>query len=160
MFHTFGCPCFVLYVRLQSGIRTFPKQEPRPRLKIYVGHSPEHAGTVALILNPRTGHASPKFHIVFDYLFTTVPFMNKIQLPPNWAELVKNSRELVTEKIFNLAKTWLLPYAHSSGNAYIPEPSPILQQAGNFGTNATPTTVTTESPTSNILASSQASLPG
>ena len=89
MFHTFGCPCFVLDSRLQSGLSTCPKWEPRSRLGIYVGHSPEHAGTVALVLNPRTGHVSPQFHVIFDDLFTTVPFMNKSQLPPNWDELVK-----------------------------------------------------------------------
>ena len=83
MFHTFGCPCFVLDARLQSGLGTVPKWEPRSRLGIYVGHSPAHAGTVALVLNPRTGHVSPQFHIVFDDLFTTVPFMNKSQVPPN-----------------------------------------------------------------------------
>ena len=33
---------------------------------IYVGRSPSHASNVALILNPRTGHVSPQFHVVFD----------------------------------------------------------------------------------------------
>ena len=32
MFHTFGCPCFVLDARLQSGLSTCPKWEPRSRL--------------------------------------------------------------------------------------------------------------------------------
>ena len=85
--------------------------------------------------------------------------MNKIQLPPNWVELVKNSQELVTEEIFNLAKTWLFPEADSGDNTSIPEPSPILQQARNVGTNSTPTTVPTASPVINILVSSQARLP-
>ena len=111
MFHTFGSPCFVLDARLQSGLSTCPKWEPRSRLGIYVGHSPAHAGTVALILNPRTGHVSPQFHVVFDDLFTTVPFMNKSQVPPNWADLVKNSRELVTDEQYDLAATWLFPKA-------------------------------------------------
>ena len=96
---------FVLDARLQSGIITCPKCEPRSRLGIYIGHSPADELTVALFLNPRTGHVSPKFNMVFNNLFTTVPFMKKIQLPPNWAELVKNSQELLTEKRFNLAKT-------------------------------------------------------
>ena len=123
IFHTFGSPCFVLDARLQSGLSTVPKWEPRSRLGIYVGHSPAHAGTVALVLNPRTGHVSPQFHIVFDDLFTTVPFMNKNQLPPNWADLVENSCELATEEKFDLAKTWLFPAADSGDNASIPEPS-------------------------------------
>ena len=85
--------------------------------------------------------------------------MNKIQLPTNWAKLVKNSREIVTEERFNISKTWLFPEADSSDNASIPEPSPILQKSGNVGTNATPTIVPTTSTTSNILARSQARLP-
>ena len=85
--------------------------------------------------------------------------MKKSQLPPNWVELVENSRELVTEERFNMVKNWLFPEADSGDNASTLEPSPILQQSGNVGTNATPTTVTTVSPTSNILANSQASLP-
>jgi hypothetical protein len=52
--HVFGSPCFVLDSRLQSGIAGPPKWEPRSRLVIYVGHSPSHAGLVALVLNPRT----------------------------------------------------------------------------------------------------------
>ena len=97
MFHTFGCPCFVLDTQLQYGISTCPKWEPRSQLGIYVGHSPAHVGTVALFINPITGHVSSQFHIFFNALFKIVPFMNKIQLPTNWDELVKNSRELVTE---------------------------------------------------------------
>ena len=63
--HVFGSPCFVLDSRLQSGIAGPPKWEPRSRLGIYVGHSPSHAGSVALVLNPRTGHVSPQYHVVF-----------------------------------------------------------------------------------------------
>ena len=120
IFHTFGFPCFVLDARLQSGLSTCPKWEPRSRLGIYNGHSPAHAVTVALVLNPRTGHVLPQFHIVFDDLFTMVPFMNKSQLPPNWAEIVKDYRELVTDEQFNLARTWLFPSADSGGNVSIP----------------------------------------
>ena len=65
-FHTFGCPCYVLDHRLQYGNGAVPKWEPRARMGIYVGCSPSHASNVALILNPRTGHVSPQFHVVFD----------------------------------------------------------------------------------------------
>ena len=63
--------------------------------------------SVALILNPRTGHVSPQFHVVFDDNFTTVPYMNKNQVPPNWANLVESSREDVTVEQYDLANTWL-----------------------------------------------------
>ena len=115
IFHAFGSPCFVLDSRLQSGVAGAPKWDPRSRLGIYVGHSPSHAGNVALVLNPNTGHVSPQYHVVFDDGFTTVPFMNKNQVPPNWAELVQSSRELVTEEQVQLANTWL--HQDASGTA-------------------------------------------
>ena len=92
-FHVFGSPCFVLDSRLQSGIAGPPKWEPRSRLGIYVGHSPSHTGSVALVLNPRTGHVSPQFHGVFDDFFTTVPYIKKSKVPPNWPKLVEKSSE-------------------------------------------------------------------
>ncbi len=68
-FHVFGSLCFVLDSRLQSGIAGPLKWEPRSRLGIYVGHSPSHAGSVALVLNPRTGHVSPQFHVALMISF-------------------------------------------------------------------------------------------
>jgi hypothetical protein len=35
--------------------------------------------------------------------------MEKIEVPPNWANLVENSREKVTEEDYNLAIMWLFP---------------------------------------------------
>ena len=73
-FHTFGCPVYVLDARLQSaGGAGPPKWDARSRLGIYVGHSPLHAGSVALVLNPKTGLVSPQYHVVFDDDFSTVP---------------------------------------------------------------------------------------
>ena len=60
--------------------------------------------------------------------------MNKSQLPPNWAELVKYSCELVTDEQFNLEKTWLFPSTDSGDNVSITEPRPILHQADNTAT--------------------------
>ena len=70
-FHAFGCPTYVLDNALQSG-QGVPKWKQRARLGIYLGPSPIHARTVALILNPRTGHVSPQFHVKFDDFFETV----------------------------------------------------------------------------------------
>jgi hypothetical protein len=83
MYNTFGSPCFVMDSRLQSDVGGAPKWEPRSHLGIYVGHSPSHAGLVALVLNPWTEHVSPLFHVVFDDHFTTVPFMEKNEVPPH-----------------------------------------------------------------------------
>ena len=52
--HIFGCPVFVLNHRLQSSSAGPPKYDPRSRLGVYVNRSPFHAGSVVLVLNPRT----------------------------------------------------------------------------------------------------------
>jgi hypothetical protein len=57
------------------------------------------------------GHISPQFHMVLDDLFSTVSYMEKREVPPNWADLVENSQEKVMEEDHNLAKMWLFPEA-------------------------------------------------
>jgi len=93
-FHTFGSPCYVLDQRLQSGSSMIPKWEPRARMGINVGQSPSHASNIALVLNPRTGHVSPQFHVVFDDDFTKVEYLRKMTVPPHWAELVRSSADV------------------------------------------------------------------
>ena len=70
-FHAFGCPTCVLDNALQSG-QSAPKQQQHSRLGVYLGPSPNHAQSVALVLNPRTGHVSPQFHIKFNDFFDTI----------------------------------------------------------------------------------------
>jgi hypothetical protein len=67
---------------------------------IYVGCSPSHTSNVALILNPRTGHVSPQFHVVFNDDFTTVQYLCTGMVPPHWADLVCSSAmiQMYTEK--------------------------------------------------------------
>ena len=95
-YHAFGCPVYILDLRLQSNPKGVPKWGPLSRLGIYVGHSPAHAGSVALVLNPKSGLVSSQFHVVYDDQFSTVLYMRDFLVPPNWAHLVKNSSELVT----------------------------------------------------------------
>ncbi|KAL7462893.1 hypothetical protein ACHAXS_003265 [Conticribra weissflogii] len=54
-FHNWGCPCYILDSRLQTNPKGVPKWEPRARLSIYARRSTNHAGNVALVLNPKTG---------------------------------------------------------------------------------------------------------
>ncbi len=75
-FHTFGCPVFVLEPRLQQGLK-IPKWQPRSRQAVYLGHSPCHANTVPIVYNPRTGHCSPQYHVVFDDQFSTVSYLEQ-----------------------------------------------------------------------------------
>ena len=103
--HTWGCPCYVLDSKLQTN-KMMNKWEPRSRLGIYLGHSPCHAGSVALVLNPRTLHVSPQFHVVFDDNFTTVPYLSSHDIPPNWSDLLKNSED-VSDENYDLAQTWM-----------------------------------------------------
>ena len=105
--HPWGCLVYVLESKLQSDPKGLPKWEPRSRLGIYLGHSPAHAGSVALVLNPSTGHVSPQYHLVFDDEFTTVCHMREKTVPPNWRELVENSSFSSTEEQFSLADVWL-----------------------------------------------------
>ncbi len=74
---------------LQSGLSAIPKREPRARMGICIGRSLSHASNVLLVLNPRTGHVLPQFHVVYDDDFTTVSYLQTATAPPHWAELVK-----------------------------------------------------------------------
>ena len=65
-YHTFGCPVYILDSRLQTNPKGVPNWEPCSRLGIYVGHSPAHAGSIGLVLNPKTGLVSPQYHLVCD----------------------------------------------------------------------------------------------
>ena len=83
-FNTFGCPVYVLDSRLQDAGGPGPSTwDPRSRLGIYLGHLPLHAGSVVLVLNPKTGLVSPQFHVVFDDDFSTVPNLRAGSMPIN-----------------------------------------------------------------------------
>ena len=75
-FHTFGYPVFILEAANQSGSIGAPKWQPRSHTGIYLGHSPCHASSVALVLNLKTGLVSPQYHVVYDDEFTTVEYLS------------------------------------------------------------------------------------
>ena len=107
-FHTLFCPVYVLDHCLQSaGGPGPPKWEPRSRIGVYLGHSPFHAGSVALVFNPKTARVSPQYHVVFDDDFTTVPFMERGEVPPNWDDLCRLSAESATDESVDLALEWM-----------------------------------------------------
>ena len=91
-YHPFGCPVFVLDAALQGSLSKIPRWDPRSRVGIYLGHSPKHARSVALVLNIATGHISPQYHLVFDDDFTTVQSMRVRKIPVNWEGLVTRQR--------------------------------------------------------------------
>ena len=112
-FHTWGCPVYILDAANQGAIGT-PKWEPRSHTGIYLGHSPCHAGSVALVLHLQTGHVSPQFHVVFDDEFSTVPYLRNDEPPPNWIQLLHHSSEKATEDQAKLSHDWLHPSTSST----------------------------------------------
>jgi hypothetical protein len=86
-FFTFGCPVYVLDSALQQR-QKIAKWQERSRIGIYLGLSPNHSRTVALVLNPMTGHVSPQFHVRRDPTFQTVKrhFYGDVLLQ-SWQEL-------------------------------------------------------------------------
>ena len=122
-FHTWGCPVFVLREENQSGLTGTPKWEPRSRAGVYLGHSPCHSGNVALVLNLRTGHISPQYHVVFDDEFSTVAYLENDNAPPNWKLLCESSREDVTDGEYKLAETWFeSEHTERDSNAFQRQP--------------------------------------
>jgi hypothetical protein len=68
----FGCPVYVLDRSLQAGKGIFHKWKQRANVGIYLGRSPQHARSVALVLDQKTALVSPQFHISFDPSFNTI----------------------------------------------------------------------------------------
>ena len=68
----FGCPVYVLNNALQNQQQIKGKWKHRSRVGVYLGRSPLHAATVALVLSLQTGRVSPQFHVQFDPTFQTV----------------------------------------------------------------------------------------
>ena len=106
-YHTFGCPVYILDSKLQADGGKIPKWQPRSRLGVFLGRSPCPAGNVALVFNPRTLHVSPQFHVVFDDLFTTVPFLRSGDVSPHWTALVQSCSESSTDEAYDLATSWI-----------------------------------------------------
>jgi hypothetical protein len=106
--HTLFCLVYVLDARSQSaGGPGTPKWEPRSQIGVCLGHSPFHAGSVALVFNPRTGQVSPHYHVVFDDTFLTIHYMDTGTVPPYWEELLRHSTKKATNKDFKLAQDWM-----------------------------------------------------
>jgi hypothetical protein len=71
-FHPFGGPVYILDSALAAG-KSLPKWEDRACVGIYLGPSPRHSRSVAMVLSLTTaGLVSPQYHVVFDDHFQTV----------------------------------------------------------------------------------------
>ncbi len=68
----FGCPVYVLHNSLQAPPMIHDKWTECTRVVVYLGRSPQHHRSIALVLNLATGHVSPQFHLRFDPSFHAV----------------------------------------------------------------------------------------
>jgi hypothetical protein len=66
----------------------FHKWRPRAKVGVYLGQSPQHARSVALVLSLETGLVSPQFHVSFDSSFQTViSTASEPNVPSHWQAL-------------------------------------------------------------------------
>ena len=109
--------------RYKLDRRVLSGTKARARVGLYLGPSPVHARSVALVLNVTTGLASPLFHCKFDNLFETV---TDISDPIKWQEqayFVKAPEEAPKE-ISHAPMTPLMPPAPDVTHVPAAQPSP------------------------------------
>ena len=112
--HAFGCPTYVLNKGLQAQ-KNLPKWQSRARLRMYLRPSPNHSRSVSPVLNPRTGHMSPQFHVKHDEFFETVNGQHHNYDAPaaTWKELRRltatQNKKAVPSTIKPLWSQWAVP---------------------------------------------------
>ena len=88
--HVWGCPVYMLDKHLSNG--KLPHWKPHSKHLLFMNHSPMHASTMLLILNPNSGALSSAFHIVFDYCFAVIPLLDSYAFPWElWDKLFSKS---------------------------------------------------------------------
>jgi transposase InsO family protein len=98
--HVFGCPVYVLDPKLADGDK-IPKWNHRARMGMFLGFSHEHSSLVPLVLNLRTGHVSPQYHVIFDDNFETVPSLNPstTDIDDKFAVLFDSAKDFYLDQI-------------------------------------------------------------
>jgi hypothetical protein len=86
------CPVYVLHNGLQGSGSRPNKWVRRSRCAVYLGKSPIHARSVALVLSLLTGYVSAQFHLKHDDFFETVKDLNALP-QSKWQELACFSPE-------------------------------------------------------------------
>ena len=85
---------------------------------MYLGHSPHHAGNVALVLSLTTSLVSPQYHIIFDDDFSTVENLRLGTVPTNWVEFNTNQRESAMDENFLLSQEGIAPQSLPNQNLH------------------------------------------
>ena len=132
--HVFGCPVYVLKGKLQSG-GSIPKWDDRARQGIYLGHSRQHAASVSLVLNPKTGYVSPQFHCVYDDAFDSVK--NDENFSTTWATkagLIQNAED---DDYRNQVDDWQASPPYTTNETQSEEQSTIPTQINDVEGNPT-----------------------
>ena len=92
-FHVWGCPVYVLDKTITGGMK-LPRWKARSERCMFVLLSNNHATSVPLVLNLRTGTITPQHHVVFDDWFATVSTSEEA-IPdfgsPEWSNLFGES---------------------------------------------------------------------
>ena len=91
--HIWGCPTYVLEPTIQDG-RKLSKWQPKSRQGAFLGFSDSHLTMIRLIKNLCTGSVSPQYHVVYNYLFTTVTNSGEDGIPvqqqlKDWENLIQ-----------------------------------------------------------------------
>ena len=114
-FHTFGPPCFILGSKLCHK-KLNPKWTPCSRQTVYLGILLQHAGSVSLILDIKTGYMSKQLLIIFYDDITTTSARKTKKILDNWDDIFNNYRELPQEEFqFIIGKKWKFLTYRSGG---------------------------------------------
>ena len=70
--HVWVCQTYVLDPKLQNPGVKIPKWAPRIWIGVNMGFDKMHSTQVGLVLNLLTSSISPQYHVVFDYMLSTV----------------------------------------------------------------------------------------
>ena len=81
--HVWRAPVYVLDPKLQAR-QKLPRWQPHSRIGMFVGFRKTHSSSMPSILNIRTLHISPQFHVVFDDDSIIVPSMVYDNEPPSF----------------------------------------------------------------------------
>ena len=122
--------------------------QPRSRRGVFVGFSKVHSSDVPLILNPRTGHISPQYHVVFDDTFSTVPSLSESEEPTQfWNEVDLDGmihKIPLEDSITYLDDDWLTPTELQEKERYNLRSTEIRQTYSTAkSTNSTTSPITT-----------------
>jgi hypothetical protein len=121
--HHFGVPVYMLDNKAQAGFK-LNKWVAKARIGIYLGKSPRHSRSIALVLNPQTGHVSPQFHVKFDDVFETVKGVTD-ELHGRWKVLCGfTSAEMDVNTKFDSKATNIAPITSTRTN-HMPAHSPL-----------------------------------